>query len=65
MLEVSDLNETVTVDGVITGTVTDPYGAVVPGANVTVTNTAGNYTVTVKASGFKIFFDRVASRLSR
>src|SRR5712691_1845773 len=33
-----------TVQGVITGTVTDPTGAVVPGATVTITNAGTNIT---------------------
>ena len=37
--------------GTITGTVTDPTGAAVPGATVTVINTGTNATVTVKSDG--------------
>src|SRR6516164_8015991 len=33
-----------TVQGVITGTITDPTGAVVPGATVTITNVGTNFS---------------------
>ena len=41
--------------GTITGTVTDPSGAVIPGAKVTVTNTLNGATVTVQANGEGIY----------
>src|ERR1700758_1430524 len=37
--------------GTITGTVTDPTGAAVPGATVTIINSGNNSTVTAKSDG--------------
>ena len=39
------------ISGTITGTVTDPTGAAVPGATVTVINTGTNSTATAKSDG--------------
>src|SRR5580698_769084 len=39
------------ISGTITGTVTDPTGAAIPGATVTVINTGTNATATAKSDG--------------
>ncbi len=41
--------------GQITGTVVDPSGKVIPGAEVTVSNAATNFTITVKASASGVY----------
>ena len=41
------------VQGVITGTITDPTGAVVPGATVTITQTAANTRVQLTVAGLR------------
>ncbi len=41
--------------GTITGTVTDPTGALIPGAKLTVTNTLNNVSVTVQANSEGVY----------